>query len=138
MAGVGKAAAGTTGSLNPVTLQYDADTGHPNVAASASGGTLATEGPHVSGSPQQERSNTVVGGFGGVTVGVLISNAGNAQGLKQPSETISGDIGWGFGGSFQVSISHGSIVTVQIGIGFGYGLAYSDINTATAAKGTNW
>jgi hypothetical protein len=40
----------------PLTLQYDATTGHPNVAASASVGILATAGSHVSGKLKPDRS----------------------------------------------------------------------------------
>jgi len=124
--------------VNPATVQYDSTTGHPNVAASASGGVLATAGQNVAGAPTQDKSSTVVGAFAGASVGVLVSNAGNSQGLKQPSETISVDFGLGFGGSVQVSISHGSIASVNIGVGYGIGFAVTDINTATAAKGTDW
>jgi hypothetical protein len=69
--------------------------------------------------------------------GLLLSNAGNAPGLKQPSETISVDFGLGLGGSVSWTISNGSIISVNVGVAFGFGAAYSDINTATAAKGTD-
>lgn len=119
-------------------IQIDAATGHPNVAVAASGGVVATEGSHVAGHPQQDRSNTTIGAFAGVEGGLLLSNAGNSQGLKQPSETISVDFGWGLSGSVSWTILNGNIVSVNVGIGFGFGAAFSDINTATAAKGTDW
>jgi hypothetical protein len=51
--GVGKAALGANGSAGVVPIQIDATTKHPNVAAEASGGVLATEGPHVAGHPHR-------------------------------------------------------------------------------------
>jgi hypothetical protein len=106
----------------------------PSVASTASGGLLATAGSHVSGKPTQERSNTAIGAYIGAQAGLTLSNAGNKQALKAPSETLSFQAGWGYGGSISVTLSHGSILSVNIGVGYGFGLSYADIKTVTGVK----
>lgn len=136
-AGVGKAGAAGTGDVNAMVM-VDTQSKKPSAGVSASGGVVATEGSHSAGAPKQERASTAVGAFAGAGVGVTFGNAGNMQAMRDMTTTLSFDIAFEFGGSVQVSgNSQEGTWAVSITVGPGYGLAATQVNTATAGAATN-
>jgi RHS repeat-associated protein len=130
--GTGAAATGSAGA----GVFYGTGSGL-SAGAFSSGGMVAYFGSHTAGAPAQPNdldSRAVGGGFGGVGVGVTFTNAGSAQALTSTTTTWSFDIAFSFGASIQVS-SGGGITAVSITWGPGYGLSFTQMNTATAATG---
>jgi RHS repeat-associated protein len=132
LVGTGAAATGSAG----VGGFYGTGSG-ASVGGFASGGTVAYFGSQTVGAPTQPNdlsSRSVAGGFGGAGVGLMVTNAGSAQALKSTTTTWSFDLALEFGASIQVS-SGGGIWALSVTLGPGYGLSFTQMNTATAAAG---
>jgi hypothetical protein len=135
--GVGKAGVAVTGSVAAVVM-YDSQNKTPSLGADASGGAVATAGSHTAGAPTQPHDSTAVGAFGGAGGGIIFGNAGNMQALRDMTTTVSFDIALEFGGSIQVSGNpQQGTWAMSITIGPGFGVAATQVNTATVGAATN-
>jgi len=97
---------------------------------------MATAGQHSVGEPDQPSSSTAAGAFAGVGVGLLLTNAGTNQTLATTKTAYSFDVGLAFGGSIQVSGGPGGVWALSVTLGPAVGLAFTQIDTSTAATGS--
>ena len=102
---------------------------------SASGGLMATAGSHAVGLPSQPSDSTAFGAFAGVGAGITLTNAGTNQSLATMTTVWSFDVGLEFGGSIQVAAGPQGIAAISVTVGPAIGLAFTKMDTATAASG---
>ncbi len=109
----------------------------------ASGGATAYAGKHVAGIPSQKDKPFVFGAYAGYGPGILVTNAGSADQLKGPFQTLNIDIGFPFLGKASIqAASSGGIWTFSVSGGpspYANGGIFdvSYYTTNTAAVGTN-
>jgi RHS repeat-associated protein len=131
--GVGKAGAAATGSAT--AAGFVSSNGSVSGGVSASGGAMATAGKTAVGVPSQSSDSTAVGAFAGAGVGFVFTNAGSNQTLASTTTVLSFDIAFEVGGSIQLALGPQGVNALSISVGPGFGLAYTQIDTATKATG---
>ena len=134
--GVGIVGAAATGGGTAAVFANAQSGGSVSAGLSASGGAMATAGQNAPGVPQQPSNSTAAGAFIGAGIGIVLTNAGTNQALASTTTVFSFDIAFAFGGSIQVASGPQGVNAISITLGPGFGLAFTKIDTATAATGS--
>jgi RHS repeat-associated protein len=133
--GIGIVGAATTGSGTAAVFANAQSGASVSAGLSASGGVMATAGQSAPGLPQQPSSSTAAGAFVGAGAGIVLTNAGTNQTLASTTTVFSFDVAFAFGGSIQVAAGPQGVTAISVTLGPGIGLAFTKIDTATAATG---
>lgn len=133
--GLGFVGAAGTGSGTAAIFANDKGGASVSAGVSASGGLMATAGQSAPGVPPQPSDSTALGAFAGVGAGIVLTNAGTNQTLASTTTVWSFDVALAFGGSIQVASGPQGVNAISVTLGPGFGLAFTKIDTATAATG---
>ena len=141
-AAIGVAKAGTALQGNVGAGLFFNSRDYVNVGAQATSGLAGRWGSHWGGKPTQLDPPVIVGAYAGYGPSITLTNAGSAGQLKGPFQTLTIDVGVGFGkGSIQIANS-GNIWTISFSGGpapysNGIGAALNYSTTNTSAVGTH-
>jgi len=97
-------------------------------------GAAVVAGSHYVGAPSQFTPPMVFGASAGASpVGLFVTNAGSAEQLAGPFETISANLGYFLKISGQLSIDANNTFVLSFSWGWGFGVSASAITTNTLA-----